>query len=101
MRVYFHLLLSLQISNALMRAFIDNTFSLSLSLTSTRKQQTMIALAKRATKTDALKLLLVVFDREALEGRSGLLPGGFPSCIYMHSDQPKCLRKIQTEIFNS
>jgi len=99
MRVYFHLLLSLQISNALMRAFIDNTFSLSLSLFNT--QQTMIALAKRATKTDALKLLLVVFDREALEGRSGLLPGGFPSCIYMHSDQPKCLRKIQMEIFNS
>jgi hypothetical protein len=59
------------------------------------------ALAKLATQTDGLKLLLVVQDRPALEGRAGLLPGGFPSCIYTHSDQPECLRKIQVEIFNS
>ena len=61
----------------------------------------MTQLAKLATQTDGLKLLLVVQDRPALEGRAGLLPGGFPSCIYTHSDQPECLRKIQVDIFNS
>ena len=61
----------------------------------------MAQLAKLATQTDGLKLLLVVQDRPALEGRAGLLPGGFPSCIYTHSDQPECLRKIQVDIFNS
>ena len=65
------------------------------------QQHTVAALAKLATQTDGLKLLLVVQDRPALEGRAGLLPGGFPSCIYTHSDQPECLRKIQVEIFNS
>jgi hypothetical protein len=58
-------------------------------------------LAKLATQTDGLKLLLVVHSREQLEGRSGLLPGGFPSCIYAHEDQPECLRQIQMKIFNS
>ena len=61
----------------------------------------MMNLAKLATQTDGLKLLLVVNSREQLEGRSGLLPGGFPSCIYAHEDQPECLRQIQMKIFNS
>ena len=61
----------------------------------------MMNLAKLATQTDGLKLLLVVHSREQLEGRSGLLPGGFPSCIYAHEDQPECLRQIQRKIFNS
>jgi hypothetical protein len=61
----------------------------------------MMNLAKLATQTDGLKLLLVVHSREQLEGRSGLLPGGFPSCIYAHEDQPECLRQIQMKIFNS
>ena len=61
----------------------------------------MMNLAKLATQTDGLKLLIVVHSREQLEGRSGLLPGGFPSCIYAHEDQPECLRQIQMKIFNS
>ena len=30
-----------------------------------------------------------------------MLPGGFPSCIFVHSDQPKELREMQKQCFNS
>lgn len=61
----------------------------------------MIDLTRIASSTRALKILLCVRDRQALEGRAGLLPGGFPNCIYVHSDQPEKLREIQLQVFNS